>query len=175
MNIKNNKRRQLTRRKIESAFMEFLKERDITQIKVSAICEQANINRSTFYANYEDVYDLADKIRAQLKEQVDQLLEKDFSWEISEKEFLRLFRHMKDNQELYTSYFKLGYDKQEELGFTQFIPQEAYPDKVQLSYHIAFFKSGFNAIVRKWLDGGCKESPRQMQDFLCNEYRGRLG
>lgn len=175
MNIKNNKRRQMTLKKIESAFMEFLKDRDISQIKVSAICEQANINRSTFYANYVDVYDLADKIRGKLKDQVDRLLEQDFQWQNSEKEFLQLFRHMKENQTLYEVYFRLGYDKQDELSFTKFIPHKAYPDEVQLAYHIAFFKSGFNAIVKKWLDGGCKESPQQMQEILLNEYRGRLG
>ncbi|MBQ9937180.1 MAG: TetR family transcriptional regulator C-terminal domain-containing protein, partial [Oscillospiraceae bacterium] len=42
-----------------------------------------------------------------------------------------------------------------------------------LEYHIEFFRSGFNAMVKKWLSGGCKESPEQLSLVLKNEYRGR--
>lgn len=52
MNHKNNKRSEATKNKIKQALVEMLKEQDISKITVMALCEQAEINRSTFYNHY---------------------------------------------------------------------------------------------------------------------------
>lgn len=33
--------------------------------------------------------------------------------------------------------------------------------------------NGCNAIVRKWLYNGCKETPEEMADIIHSEYAGR--
>ena len=50
-------------KRIQEALLELLKVKNIQQITVRAICEMADINRSTFYAHYLDVYDLLEKKR----------------------------------------------------------------------------------------------------------------
>ena len=62
MNTKNNKRKRESQRKIETAFIELLQEKELNQISVIAICKKANLNRSTFYSSYLDIYDLVSKI-----------------------------------------------------------------------------------------------------------------
>lgn len=51
-----------TRRGIEGAFMELLKEHSFEQITVRQLLEHALISKGTFYAHYLDKYDLAEKI-----------------------------------------------------------------------------------------------------------------
>ena len=68
MNTKNNKRRQDSQDRIETAFMELLKVKDLNKITVAEICKLAPCNRSTFYANFLDVFDLADTVRRKLEE-----------------------------------------------------------------------------------------------------------
>lgn len=63
MNTKNNKRKRDSIQKIEQVLIEFLQTKELNQISVSDICKKANLNRSTFYANYVDIYELADTIR----------------------------------------------------------------------------------------------------------------
>ena len=58
MNTPNNKRKRNSQEKIEKVFIQLIQKKNITEISVSTICEKANINRSTFYANYLDIYDL---------------------------------------------------------------------------------------------------------------------
>ena len=174
MNTKNNKRRQETIRRIESVFMEFLKEQELSQIKVTAICEKAGINRGTFYANFVDVYDLADKMHERLKIEVNSLFEQNIKQQSIESNFAKLFEHIKDNQALYYFYFKLGYDDDDDLNLLDIYQAYHSVQSEHIDYHISFFKGGFNALVKKWLNNDCDKTPQQMNDILMYEYRGRF-
>ena len=173
MNVKNNKRRQQSREKIEKVFIELLQKKEITQITVSDICKRTELNRSTFYANYTDIYELADTIRESLEQKVNALYDNDMI-NNSPSDYLRLFEHIKDNQIFYRTYFKLGYDS-EHYGDIGMINQDRkiFADKY-IEYHIEFHKAGLNAIIKKWLNGGLKETPKEMEAIIKNEYQGRI-
>ena len=47
-----------TAARMDEAFLELLKEKDFAYITVKEICEEAGVNRSTFYLHYETVNDL---------------------------------------------------------------------------------------------------------------------
>ena len=66
MNTPNNKRRKLSQEKIEKTFVELIQTKEISEISVSDICKKANLNRTTFYSNYIDIYDLVDKINEKM-------------------------------------------------------------------------------------------------------------
>lgn len=57
-----NRKRQYSRMVIEEAFVNELRQKPLEKISIVDICKQANVNRSTFYANYLDVYDLMDQV-----------------------------------------------------------------------------------------------------------------
>jgi len=109
MNVKNNKRRKESQNKIEKAFVELLQSREIKEISVSDIIKMTDLNRSTFYANYLDIYDLADKVRADMENDfANHFVDYDTSRDDSGA--LRMFTHIKENQLFYKTYFKLCYD-----------------------------------------------------------------
>ncbi|MDD3229470.1 MAG: hypothetical protein PHE09_09670, partial [Oscillospiraceae bacterium] len=66
MNTKNNQRFQDNEKKIQECLVAMLDTQDIGQITVRSICQMANINRTTFYAHYQDVYDLLDKLEQKM-------------------------------------------------------------------------------------------------------------
>ena len=172
MNTKNNKRRRESVEKIEKTFVELLQTKELNEITVSDICKLCGINRSTFYANFIDIYDLADKIRDKL--------EKDFSEVFSKDDFdkegfgaLMMFRHIKENQLFYKTYFKLEYDEKHQVLVYDVIRAEKDFDNKNIKYHIEFFRNGINAIIKMWLKDGCIESPEEMAEIIKAEYRGR--
>lgn len=87
--------------------------------------------------------------------------------------FLRLLQHIRDNQLFYRTYFKLGYDGSHETELYDMRKTACDLGIHHIAYHIAFFKSGFNAIVKMWLAGGCKESPEEINGIIRSEYQGR--
>lgn len=174
MNTKNNRRRRESIEKIEKVFIGLLQEKELTEITVSDICKACGLNRSTFYSNYLDIYDLADKVREHLEEEVSRLYEPENTQKFNSNDYLKLFYHIKENQLFYRTYFKLGYDNQYKIGGYDTGLAKQHFDNENIAYHIEFFRCGFNAIVKMWLAGDCKESPEEMEEVLNSEYRGRV-
>ena len=109
MNVKNNKRRRESQKKIEKAFIEFLQTQELKDITVSDIIKATGLNRSTFYANYTDIFDLADKTRQRLENEFTGLFA-DYDYFNERTGALKMFTHIKENQIFYKTYFKLCYD-----------------------------------------------------------------
>ena len=57
-----NRKRQYSRKMIEEAFISELRTKPLDKISIVQICKLADVNRSTFYANYLDVYDLMNQV-----------------------------------------------------------------------------------------------------------------
>ena len=59
-----------TKRAIRSAFYELIKEKPLEKITVTEIAARAEINKTTFYAHYETVYDLVDQLEQEAVSEV---------------------------------------------------------------------------------------------------------
>ncbi|MBQ7113731.1 MAG: TetR/AcrR family transcriptional regulator [Clostridia bacterium] len=171
MNTKNNKRRRESVEKIEKAFVELLQERELKEITVSDICKKTELNRSTFYANYIDIYDLADHLREKLEKEFSELFTDEDTREATGA--VKMFTHIRDNQLFYKTYFKLGYDEKHQIMIYDAKRAASDFDNQYLKYHIEFFRNGINAMIKMWLAGGCVETPEEMDAILKAEYKGR--
>ena len=169
MNTKNNKRKRESMQKIEQVLIEFLQTKELNQISVSDICKKADLNRSTFYANYVDIYELADTIREKLEAEVSELYKDEITEGFNSNNYLVLFQHIKENQIFYRTYFKLGYDEKYKIWQYDYnLAKKHFGDRF-IEYHMEFFKSGLNRIIKIW----CKETPEEMFEIIKSEYRGR--
>ncbi len=59
-------RTEKTRRSIYNAFICIRSRKPLEKLTVKELCEEAQINKSTFYVYYKDVYDLSDKIESEI-------------------------------------------------------------------------------------------------------------
>lgn len=167
MNTANNRRRKDTVEKTEKAFVELLQTKDLEEITISELCRKAGINRTTFYANYDGLHSIADSIRKKLEESMR------IYYKHESHDFTHLFQHVKENQDFYRTYFKLGYDDRYDIvDYDREIASRCFGNRF-VRYHIEFFKAGLTKVIKLWLEGGCEESPQEMMDILKSEYSGR--
>lgn len=61
-----------TRRSIINSFLEIRSKKELEKITVKELCERAQINKSTFYSHYHDIYDLSEQLETEV---VDSILE----------------------------------------------------------------------------------------------------
>ena len=96
-----------TKKILFDTLLKLMKKKNFEKIKISDICEEALINRSTFYAHFEDKYEL---LMALFEEQKVSLLEKlednentNFSKEYLMELLNILINHIDDNREIYSA------------------------------------------------------------------------
>lgn len=174
MNTPNNKRRKESCKKIEKIFMELLQTKELSKISVSEICKLTGLNRTTFYANYTDVYELADTIRKSLEDSVSEIYKEEITVGFNSNDYLKLFQHIHENQLFYKTYFKLGYTNDYELLRYDKEQAQVHFNNRFIQYHCEFFRAGITKIIQMWLDGGCKETPEEMDEIIRSEYQGRV-
>lgn len=141
MNTKMNQRRLATIEKIESAFISLLQTKCVREISVTDICAQADINRSTFYENYADVFALAVSISRHIEEDAVQIPHKD-------GEFAWLFEHVSTHKDVFDVYFRIN------------------APLYSLDYKSAYLRNGIYAVVKAWHEAGCQESAEIMNQLL---------
>lgn len=173
MNTKNNKKRKNSIIKIEDAFLLLIQEKNLNEITVSLICSVAGLNRSTFYANYLDIYDLADQVLDRLAAEIKPLYAS-VPYVHRDDLYLRLLTHIFENQLLYKTCFKLNYNAGYPIGvYDEKLAEERFHNQ-HINYHTAFFRAGFNQIVQMWLESGCRETPEEIAEIIRQEYTSPL-
>ena len=145
MNIKDNKRHQETLQHIYPAFAALLQDQELNNISVAELCEMANIDRSTFYAHFDNILALANSFAAEIEKQI-------AAQPHAEGEFAWIFEYILENTELFRIYFKLDVSQSSS------------------DYKTIFFRKGAYSVAKLWFDDGCKESPEQMGNLVKREY-----
>lgn len=168
MNERSHNRFLDAKQRIEQAFFEEIKDKKLHQVSVTAICNRAKVNRTTFYAHYLDVFDLKDKL---IEENLIKISESIVSADDLYSAMLGFFQCVKENRDFYLLYFE-----KLEGGFEDFLPSNSikpntlssfYPELKQYTaeekvYMFTYFKGGMRAICREWLISGCKEQPEEV-------------
>ncbi len=173
MNTANNRRRRESVERIEKVFIDMLQTKELNEISVSDICKRAGLNRTTFYANYTDIYGLADSIRDKLENEVFEVYQEEINTGFNSNDYLKLFKYIKANQLFYKTYFKLGYDNNYRIiTYDVNLAQEHFQNRF-IEYHMEFFKAGITKIIKMWIENGCQESPEDMFEIIKSEYRER--
>lgn len=63
---KENRRVKMTKMLLNESFLKFLAEKPLARITIKEICEDADVNRSTYYAHFTDPYDQLKKLESDI-------------------------------------------------------------------------------------------------------------
>lgn len=173
MNIKNNKRKKDSQQKIEDTFIQLIQTKDVKGISIVDLCKAAQVNRSTFYANYLDIYDLVEKIEERMINDFQKIYEDEINNNYNSNNYLKLFYHIKENQLFYKAYFKLQLNTHFQINKYDIILAKEYYNNKYIKYHAEFFRAGITAIIKIWLQDNCNISPEELFDIVKAEYANK--
>ena len=153
----------VTKTLIRKAFTELLTKKPIQSISIKELCELAGINRGTFYAHYQDIYDLRQKIEDEMYHDVQRTLSPllDAEPHASQIEITAgIFQWMKENSDMCAVVLGEYGDKEflwKVLDLGQMVCQESYlrsfekisPERIEWFY--AYASSGCIGLLRKGL------------------------
>jgi len=178
MNIKNNKKYKMSCEKIETTFLSLILSHKYEDITISQICEKANINRSTFYAHYDDINDLIIKIESKFANSMASIF--NYGLRQTHEAFVEMFTFVQKNKYFYKAFLNIPYttfaEKSAKSQILTNIKENANSinaPETELLYRASFFGAGIKEICRIWLERDCQESPEQMALMLLKEYTNR--
>lgn len=97
-----DKRIEKTKKALRASFLQLRAQKSVQDIKISELCQAAEVNKTTFYAHYQNIYELSDDVEKQFLHQVitDIPHDQDYTFENTASytiEITRAFeRHRKD-------------------------------------------------------------------------------
>lgn len=163
-----------TKRQIKTAFISLLSEKELSQITVSEITNQADIGRGTFYTHYQDIYDLYHSLINELAKDLLNIFSKHYSLALQDNNFIPLFQALSDyvsseqdlltllaskqNSELTISYLQDRF-KQELVNYDN---SNSLVQVIGNIYGVA----GIFGIFIDWLQGKIKASPEELGEAL---------
>ena len=85
-----------------------------------------------------------------------------------------LISYIGQNRYFYRAYLRKNGDAALEDGYQLFWEKKIQPlflahrveSEARMRYYFAYAKSGFVTILRMWLEGGCRESPRELAGII---------
>ncbi|MCO4338960.1 TetR/AcrR family transcriptional regulator [Staphylococcus agnetis] len=153
-------------------------------ITIKQICAESGVHRSTFYAHFEDKYQLMDTIQSyhmrkyhRLMQYTKNLIEGNPLATVKQR-LLQVFRLLFKYMYRFKTYFmglvltqsqyKLvrDYIQFTKEGYSSML--EALPQLQHTTYFIDYTVGGQLAIIYSWLSGDCKEDSAQMAQILYN-------
>lgn len=177
MNKKGNRGYQDTDRRICDYVLQKIETTPLHEITVQSVCRDLDINRSTFYVHFQDIYavaeTIADEYNTQFIERCSRLAE---SGNTVPKDFLlAVLEHVEERKVFYLNLFSDDLSIIREKDILELRKLMAEP--LMRSYHVkeswmpyyfTYVMNGFFAITELWLKGGCSESPEDIAEIMFN-------
>lgn len=172
--MKNDRRTRRTKKLLKNAFIELLLQKKITELSIKELCEQADINRGTFYLHYTDIYDLKRELEDEILNQLESLILNHPSLQSSEDSyllFLDMFQLAQENAALLTAFMgnngDISFLNKMQLLFRDryleiLLPGKKPANTIELEYSYNFMASGFTSLVESWLTAKNQLSPEEM-------------
>lgn len=99
-----------TKKNLYNSILNIMRDKPFEEIKVSDICENALINRSTFYAHFNDKYELLYCLISDLKEGLTNVLNSNENFESSKEYYMKMIElflnHIDENIDTYSAIIK---------------------------------------------------------------------
>lgn len=174
--IKNNRRTQYTIQTLKRALLTLLQQEPLAKVTVTQICQEADINRGTFYLHFDNPDNLFEAIENDIFDQISPLLKvqpKDDLQDWGRRLVLvvednavamRIMLSMKRTDKIIDQIFAQAH----ELFMHEFTAQGHINDHRLLEYYFTFFVSGSVGALEKWLSGEDKISSDELAKIIVN-------
>ena len=173
--------------KMDLALISLLKKKPFDYITVSEICEEAGVNRSTFYLHYETIGDLLAETTRYLLDDFLAYFSTDtkaialnlMDCELSDLIFIcdkylsPYLSYVKDHKEIFgtallynqTLGFEDVYKRMFDNIFNPILERFNYPSGNR-QYVMMYYLNGVNAIILEWLRNSCDKSIQEIAEII---------
>jgi len=173
---KQNRKTRYTRMVLQESLLELMVQKPISKITIKELCEKADVNRTTFYAHYQDQYDLLRNIEndtlAWAEERIDTLISK-----TEKRETIQVLEGILHYFAQNSKYIQVLMSEQGDIDFQKKLlmliyrkcditPAEGNSDLRELSF--VFVVNGSIGMLQHWLKNNFDKPEREVAEIIYN-------
>ena len=166
-----NQRVVLTKKLLKSSLIEMLQTQSIYRISIRELCENAGINRSTFYKYYGNQFDLLNEMEEDLLINIEEtlasvegydqnVLEQIISYLEKDIDFIRLLLNSNVDPEFPKNLMSMAPIQRIIKNQMTDLPE------AEQDYYYRFLLFGCYEIVRTWINKEDRESPKAIAELI---------
>ena len=168
-----NRRVRVTKRMMKDALLELLEQNELTDISVTALCEAADVHRSTFYNYYSDPADLLREIEQDFLDEIPALPEA--LDQLDQEQLLErnaaFFDYVKENDRA----FRILFDESKGSCFAArlvttlcdgYIPVNSDVDEMTAGFMRLYIANGTVGMMREWVNSGYPVSSGKIAELM---------
>nr|WP_263314135.1 TetR/AcrR family transcriptional regulator [Mammaliicoccus sp. Marseille-Q6498] len=185
MKMAEDRRVRKSKTAIKRAFIQLLKKNHIERITIQEISDLADINRGTFYLNFEDKYALLEEMEDEQIEKIRGIVDirninlsnqssesfiKAFSTNITKK----MVTHISENLEFYQVILSLDKKSkiEEQLGdivrgnVTQLVGDNETVLGIPINYYLSYVTGSMMSIIKYWVNDPNRVSVDELVEYI---------
>ena len=164
---------------IRESLISLLEKKPLSRITIKELCENAEINRATFYTHYADQYDLMTQIENELIDGIRRYLDK-CTYQLPgndlRKALGKILEYVKENAKICSILLNDTSSRDFENKIMALVQEQFVADhknhkdfdKEDLEYFYAFTAIGSVGIIHQWLNGGIQKSVEELTELIMN-------
>lgn len=190
---KEDRRTVYSKKMIRESLYELMREKPLDKISVTEICARADVNRSTFYAYYTDIYDLHQQIIKEffsiqksvikhIKESIKSVTALDsFNYTDFYEIVYYYLKTVKENTDLYKFIFNQHANNSVHASFGK-VTYHTIKDvlnpimneerAVELKKAFTFIAGGTTALIMTWVEKDCDTPVEELSTHIAKYYYG---
>lgn len=171
---KLNRKRAYSQKVIREAFLELTKTKLVNKVTVTDICRIADVNRTTFYSNYDDISDLVKSIVTELYQKLYAIMAQ-YDRMDNEEFYIALLTTIQENASLCLVMPQLSEREFKAMGIDFTFPKMRYnrrvrsrsykPDKFNIALEYVMWGTGL--VIVKWIRRGMTPPIPELAKQLC--------
>lgn len=168
---KTDRRVRKTRTLLKNGLIKLMKEKSIKEITVQELVDEVDINRSTFYLHYKDIYDLVEQLEQEVFDSFKMLIN-DFGEKKEDEKFLiALYQNIENYGDLAQALISSHGDMSFVHRLIMTIRGEIAPyvediitqkSDIQNEYIYEYCLFGTLGLIKKWMDRSFQETAEVM-------------
>lgn len=190
---REDRRTLYSKKMIRESLYELMKEKPLNKISVTEICQRADVNRSTFYAYYTDIYDLHQKIindffslqKNVIKHIKESIKTKNALTEFTYPDFYKIVYYyletVEENTDLYKFIFNQNADNSVHVSFGRVtyhtiqgvlnpLIEESRAEELKKAF--TFVAGGTTALIMNWVENNCDTPIATLTGYISKYYYG---
>lgn len=173
--MKESRKTRYTRMALEDSLIELMTKKPISKITIKELCENADINRTTFYSHYSDQYDLLRQIEddalswakeaisgvqdIKSMQEIKNIIEKILEYFADDHKHIQVLMSEQGNIDFQKQLITLIYD------YCGIIPFASENTDAQELYFV-FIVNGSVGLIQNWLKNGLRVPAKEIAEII---------